>query len=766
MILPEKLSQKIKDIHNKLDRQGEIFSKSQIDKFSETFRHRFSPTKLNSIDGETLLNTMHNHSNNDSLVYWLEFKNDDELPGTRLGSIAGGSALKFGIYRRKETGAWMTGSPQNQKELTIDEAVEIARKHREQLSKGFELLENFYSPASDNDYLQLQKDMDQYAPDVSNTSWGHKYFSLSYPHKLDDYHNPTYQRFYLIKLLQMPPQEEGRYVCAGKYVTIANEINILIPNLTRVLGSIHPRPHRYWRVGTRLGGVDSRWDIMMENSCIAVGWDKVGNLSNFEYKRDDKEKIRAKIEEKYPESPQQVGRSTQQLFNFVAAIQEEDLVIPSDGEKILGLGRINGDYFYEPNSDAPHRRPVEWLSLDEWKIPEIEGLRTTVYEIKKFINLVSIEKKLFDTTSPPVIPVVKPPPKDFKLSGIPGRIQSILERKRQVIVYGPPGTGKTYWAEKTAQDLASYARFNKSFEDLSNEEKLTILGKDSESQGLVRMCTFHPAYGYEDFLEGYRPKTVDDQMMFELQDGIMKKLCLDATRNLKNKFYLIIDEINRGDIPRIFGELLTVIEKDKRGKSVLLSVSGEQFYVPDNLYVIGTMNTADRSIALLDTALRRRFGFIELMPDIDVLGNTVVESIPLGPWLSALNSQVCEHIGRDARNLQVGHSYFLENGQPVTSFSKFARIIQDDIIPLIEEYCYEDYDTMTKILGKGFVDEINQRINHDLFNPAKKDDLIQALKSIDPNLDSSAPALLSDTEMPEEDQDEQPDDSERATGES
>jgi 5-methylcytosine-specific restriction protein B len=246
----------------------------------------------------------------------------------------------------------------------------------------------------------------------------------------------------------------------------------------------------------------------------------------------------------------------------------------------------------------------------------------------------------------------------------------------------------------------------------------------------------------------------------------MKKLCLDAIKSPNFKFYLIIDEINRGDIPRIFGELLTVIEKDKRGKNILLSVSGKSFYVPDNLYVIGTMNTADRSIALLDTALRRRFGFIELMPDIDVLENSVVESIPLGFWLAALNSKICEHIGRDARNLQIGHAYFLENGKPISSFSKFARIIQDDIIPLIEEYCYEDYDTMNKILGKSFVDEINQRIHADLFDPAKKDDLIQALKSIDPNLDSSAPALLSDAEIPEEDQDEQSDDLEQATEDS
>ena len=149
------------------------------------------------------------------------------------------------------------------------------------------------------------------------------------------------------------------------------------------------------------------------------------------------------------------------------------MVIPSDGQKILGIGRINGEYFYEPASDAPHRRPVEWLSFDEWQISEKEGLRTTVCEIKKDTNLVGIEKKLLDTTPPPVISKIKPSSKkisDFRV--YMGRIQSILERKRQVIIYGPPGTGKTYWAEKTAQELASYACFNKTFEELSNEEKL------------------------------------------------------------------------------------------------------------------------------------------------------------------------------------------------------------------------------------------------------------------------------------------------------
>src|SRR5215218_6915086 len=113
------------------------------------------------------------------------------------------------------------------------------------------------------------------------------------------------------------------------------------------------------------------------------------------------------------------------------------------------------------------------------------------------------------------------------------------------------------------------------------------------------------------------------------------------------EFLLIIDEINRGDVPRIFGELLTVLEKDKRGRPVTLPLTGATLRVPENVYVIGTMNTADRSIALLDTALRRRFGFIELMPDSSVLGDTVVGDIPLGSWLNALNASIIANVGRD-----------------------------------------------------------------------------------------------------------------------
>lgn len=157
---------------------------------------------------------------------------------------------------------------------------------------------------------------------------------------------------------------------------------------------------------------------------------------------------------------------------------------------------------------------------------------------------------------------------------------------------------------------------------------------------------FHPAYGYEDFIEGDRPRTRNDQLSFSVVPGVFRRACADAADQPDKPFFLIIDEINRGDIPRIFGELLTVLDLSKRGMPIVLPLTSTTLRVPRNLSVIGTMNTADRSIAVLDTALRRRFGFIELMPDPDVLGTTEVGGIPLGKWLAALNRRICEHIGR------------------------------------------------------------------------------------------------------------------------
>ncbi len=745
MKLDPTIANTITELHQKMYEEGKLLSKSQLEQYYQTFKSRFGIEKLSQIDGEELLNTMHNLSNTDSLVYWLEYKNDEEFPA-RFGSIAGGSGLKYGIYKRKETGQWMTGSPSNQIELSIEEAIQIARKHRDQLQIGVELLDALPYPGEDQDYAKLQSDMNENCPDVSDTAWGHKYFSLLYPEKLDDYHNPDYQRFHLIKLLQLPPEGDGRYIAAGRFVAISKELGISLNSLTTITNQRHGPPHKYWRIGTKSGSTDeSYWNNMRAGSHVSIGWSDMGDLSWVEYSQNSKDQLSEIVKEQYAsKTPQEVGKTTRKIFDFVTRIGEDDIVLAADGKQILGIGRVIGNYEYNAALGFPHMRPVEWLSFESWELSE--GLQNAVAEIRKPVNLVEIERKILtpgkETISIPTKSIRK------KLSGIPGRIQEILERKKQVILYGPPGTGKTYWALNTAKQLAALINFGKDFENLSSEEKTSVTIMSDGKPGSVQICTFHPAYGYEDFIEGFRPMNVDGQLIFERRDGVFKRLCKQASRQKEQNFYLIIDEINRGDIPRIFGELITILEKDKRGIQVFLPISDESFVVPDNVYIIGTMNTADRSIALLDAALRRRFGFIELMPDPSILGDTSIRGIPLRPWLEAINQRILQTIGRDARNLQIGHAYFLEKERPVTEFSHLARIVQDDLLPLLEEYCYEDYETLERILGKGLIDRENQRVRHELFETANDDDLIQALLSPFPEIGTSAKAVSIEQETP------------------
>ena len=244
------------------------------------------------------------------------------------------------------------------------------------------------------------------APTVSDIAWGHKYFSLLAPEKLDDYHNPDFQRFYLIKMLQVPPEGDGRYLCAGRYVAAAHELGIPINHLTTILNHQNPKPLGYWRIGTSNGEQPrNRWQLMRDGGCVAIGWADLGDLSGYEKDAPSKEKLIKLLGEHYPGSPQQIGKAAIQILNFAKGIAKGDSVLACDGSTVLGVGRVTGDYQFEPASDFPHRRPVEWLSLDEWKMPEPEGLQTTVHRLKKSpLNLVEAEKRsLVDL-------IVKPPP--------------------------------------------------------------------------------------------------------------------------------------------------------------------------------------------------------------------------------------------------------------------------------------------------------------------------------------------------------------------
>ena len=262
-----------------------------------------------------------------------------------------------------------------------------------------------------------------------------------------------------------------------------------------------------------------------------------------------------------------------------------------------------------------------------------------------------------------------------------------------VILYGPPGTGKTYNTINMALECIKGVKLV----DIVDREVYKKEFDDLTKSGQIRFVTFHQSYSYEDFVEGIKAVPVGNQISYEPKDGIFKEICNDARKedNKNKNFVLIIDEINRGNISNIFGELITLLEPSKREGSedelvITLPYSGEKFSVPSNLYIIGTMNSADKSISLMDTALRRRFNFVEFEPKPDKL--KVVEGVDLKELLNTINRRIEVLLDKDHR---IGHAYLMN----VSNKEELRDAFVNKIIPLVEEYFYNDYEKIRLVFG-------------------------------------------------------------------
>ncbi len=326
-------------------------------------------------------------------------------------------------------------------------------------------------------------------------------------------------------------------------------------------------------------------------------------------------------------------------------------------------------------------------------------------------------------------------------NAIAQKIESLLESKKQIILYGPPGTGKTWHARNYV----------------------------IQNNNIYKFITFHPSYSYEEFVEGLKPENNEDgQITYRVEEGIFKKICRDAFNALMDsagietrwesredlpelnekdrekikdkvsagsfpKFFLIIDEINRGDISKIFGELITLLEADKRlfadnELTVILPYSKKKFGIPPNLYIIGTMNTADRSIALIDVALRRRFGFVEVPPSYSVLlrelglnKDSITEEKAIEILEGWKENELREDIKKLAirvlytlnqkiqliydRDHQIGHSYFLKLKDG--NIETLRQVWYCEVVPLLQEYFYNDWEKLKYLLKGGFVEELD-----------------------------------------------------------
>jgi 5-methylcytosine-specific restriction protein B len=309
---------------------------------------------------------------------------------------------------------------------------------------------------------------------------------------------------------------------------------------------------------------------------------------------------------------------------------------------------------------------------------------------------------------------------------------------RNLILYGPPGTGKTY-------------RLLTSYVPAYDGRQVEAAEKDqSKSEGRptrrYEFVTFHQSYSYEDFVEGIRPTVgTDNNIRYEVKHGVLRRLCERAREDPSHRYALFIDEINRGNISKIFGELITLMESDKRavyaangnllsGLEVTLPYSDERFGVPVNLDIYGTMNTADRSIALLDVALRRRFEFEELIPTPGAVTGTsdglIDDSeggeIDLRRMLETMNRRIAHLLHRDQT---IGHAYLMH----VRDFNTLRRVLSREIIPLLQEYFYEDWRRIRLVLADHTVPAEYQLVRsttvaaQDLFFEAEDDDLTEAV---------------------------------------
>lgn len=261
-----------------------------------------------------------------------------------------------------------------------------------------------------------------------------------------------------------------------------------------------------------------------------------------------------------------------------------------------------------------------------------------------------------------------------------------LEDKKNIVLQGPPGVGKTFFADKLAY---------------------IFLGEKNDKY--VQTIQFHPSYTYEDFVRGYRP-SIDGTSRFVLKDGPFLELCKKAIDDEDHSYILIIDEINRANLSQVFGELFLLLEKDKRGRSVtpMYAEDGEQFTIPENLYIIGTMNTADRSLALVDFALRRRFAFITLEPCFDELfADWLIQNEMNSDLVSLICSKLNELNGMISEDRQlgqsycVGHSFFCPNEDDLSHFDTewYQRVVESEILPLLKEYWHEREDDLNKAMS-------------------------------------------------------------------
>ncbi len=617
----------------------------------------------------------------ESLSYLMEF-------GDIGFGIGGGSARKHGVYFNKRDKCYMHGAD------PIADVDEFWPRFRDQFYRFLVLSGNSEVPLVLEDYPLLQgmaivltKYLSLYFPQKYLTvgssnvlrtlmdSLGYSYNGSMRCHQLNFALNASLRRDY-----EELKNEDSAILGYLAWEYIDGERK-KVHNRSEAetekgsgLGDEDVRTVHYWLYAPGQGA--SMWDQFSRDGVMGIGWYEIGDLSRF----STREEITEELQKDKP--GQSCKNDSLALWQFLTQMQPGDIVYAKRGlHQILARGVVTSDYEYDPgySNHYPNIRRVDWRQTEILERSEkiVQKTLTDITAITDYVR--ELEEWFADGENEgeddPVRPADPPyTPEQFLKDVYMDKanyetLVGLVRKKKNVILQGAPGVGKTYTAKRLAYSMMGE--------------------KDQER---IMMVQFHQSYSYEDFIEGFRPASAGSG--FEIKKGSFYLFCRKAADDLEHEYFFIIDEINRGNLSKIFGELFMLIESDKRGNSLQLLYSDEKFSVPQNVYIIGMMNTADRSLAMLDYALRRRFAFFDMAPSFDTQGfrdyRTSLASEKFNR-LIACTQRLNEEIVRDeslGEGFCIGHSYFC-NFTEVTD-AVLAGIVDYELAPLLKEYWYDN----------------------------------------------------------------------------
>ena len=602
-----------------------------------------------------------------------------------FGSIAGGAAYKFGLFFHKKTQSWTCGSPAKPVKLTENEAIQKAEEIRNDLVAGAEIISSFGPLNSTADYEQLYKQLEHISG--INTVWRMKYYQMLFPILFAPFYGQDIQLDVLHFLNQTP--SEIPFIRMGQIALFSKKCNIPGIVFGHIWGrstnhnnksndsetnTLSDKKHKlhYWMYTVF---DDTSWMECQQKEIMVLGMDNIGDYSQY----DSKESLRQELISTYDNS---TSRKNQALmaWNFANKLAINDVIFAKRSNTLVGKGIVTGDYIFDDSrQEYKNIRTVKWLQIGEWEHPgksvakRLTDITPYTDYIEKLITIFTPDE-LDDVDTQPEVDYPEYSSADF-LSDVYMSEQdyetlvNVLKMKKNIILQGAPGVGKTFTAKRLAY---------------------SIIG--SKNPDRVQMIQFHQSYSYEGFIEGYRP-TEDG---FTIKKGSFYKFCKLAEDDDENDYFFIIDEINRGNLSKLFGELFMLIEKDKRGIELQLLYSDENFSVPPNVYIIGMMNTADRSLAMLDYALRRRFSFFTMKPGFNTIGfQTYQDSLKSDAFkkliscIKQLNSKIAADISL-GEGFCIGHSYFCGLTAKTATVQTLTSIIEYELIPLLKEYWFDE----------------------------------------------------------------------------